>query len=138
MPVCTYVYVCTYVTKREKTGLRCTKYTCSYFSRYLHFCKSYWRSVSFVKFSMLFFLRGKNLNWKVHIHKKLLTSKTWKTGQILCADKTGFLMLGHIYVCTCIYLVINNCFIIYAICTYQQFILSTLSTKHSHAHHCLL
>ena len=55
--------------------------------RYLHFYKSYWRSVSFVRFSMLFCLRGKIFNWKVHLHKELLTFKTWKIGQILCAHK---------------------------------------------------
>ena len=62
----------------------------SYFSTYLQFCTSYWRSVSFVRLCMLFLPKRQNFNWKVHLHKKLLTFKIWKIGQILCACKPGF------------------------------------------------
>ena len=50
----------TYVTQHEKTGLTCTKYTCLYFSGYLPFWIRYSRSVSFIRFSMLFCLSGTN------------------------------------------------------------------------------
>ena len=73
----------TYVTRHEKIGLMCTKYTSSYYSTYIF-----------------------HLLCKLYIFCKLLKSPLCavlqlqlqipKSGQILCTYKTYFLMQGHI------------------------------------------
>ena len=99
----TYVcmYVCIYVTQHEKTGLMYTKYTYSCYSKYLPYCIRFSKSVTCMRFLINSCINGKNCVRFLCLHKKLFNFEIQKCGQILCAHKTHFLMLGHI--CSCIF-----------------------------------
>ena len=86
------------MTESAKTGLICTKYTYSFYHIYLFFCVGYTVSVSFIEFLRKFCVYNEIFDKVLCQEKELLNLKGSKLGQILCADKTGFRRLGHIYI----------------------------------------
>ena len=85
-----------FVTRHEKIGLMCTKYTALHYSTYLTFCVSYVFSVNCIKFSSGYWIIFKSFMDKLCSGTKLLNLELPKSGQILCAHKPYFLMPGHI------------------------------------------
>ena len=86
-----------YVTRHEKIGLVCTKYTPSHNSTYLTFSIRYMRYVNCMKFPIVCCTSNKSFTDKLCLTTKLWNFKVQKSGQILCAHKPYFLMPGHIY-----------------------------------------
>ena len=82
-------HACFRVMWHEKTGLMYTKYTYSYNTLYL---------VYSMRFPTKCYING------VFIQKVL----NQKCGQILCAHKPGFLMLGHIFVKNYVYVLTTS------------------------------
>ena len=86
-----------YVTRHEKTGLMYTKYTRSYYYKYLRYCIRYSQSVSCMRFLTNCCINAEKFVRLLCLHKKLFNFEIQKCGQISCAHKTHFLMPGHIY-----------------------------------------
>ena len=84
-----------YVTQHEKTRLMYTKYTYSYYSKYLPYCIRFSESVSCMRFLINSYINGENCGGLLCLHIKLFNFEIQKCGQILCAHKTHFLMPGH-------------------------------------------
>ena len=96
------IYICIfhvsiYVTQHEKTRLMYTKYTYSYYSKYLPYCIRFSESVSCMRFLINSYINGENCVGLLCLHIKLFNFEIQKCGQILCAHKTHFLMPGPIY-----------------------------------------
>ena len=83
------------VTRHEKTRLKYTKYTYSYYSMYLHYCTRFTKSVNCIRFPMNSFINGENCTGIPCVYMKLFNFENQKCGQIFCAHKPYFLMLGH-------------------------------------------
>ena len=81
----------------EKTGFMYTKYTCSYYCKYLPYCKRYSQYVSFMRFLTNCCINGEKFVRLLCLHKQLFYFEIQKCGLISCAHKTHFLMPGHIY-----------------------------------------
>ena len=60
-----------YVTRHEKTGLMYTKYTCSYYCKYLSYCIRYSLSVSSMRFLINDCINGKKFVRLLCLHIKL-------------------------------------------------------------------
>ena len=93
----TYIQMVTYVTRHEKIELMCTKYTPLHYSTSLTFCVRYTSSVNFIIFSITCYSTCKSFIDKLFLRTKLWNFEIQKGGQILCAHKPYFLMLGHIW-----------------------------------------
>ena len=93
---CSFSIAASYVTKHEKTGLMYTKYSYSFYGTYLLYFLRYKCFVICIRFLIKFYI-----NYRNFIRLVILSAKLWKfeiqtCGQILCAYKPYFLMLGHI------------------------------------------
>ena len=87
-----------FVTQHEKTGLMCTKYTNPHYSIYLTFRASCTSFVNCIKFPMVYYTSSKKFIDKLCLGTKVWNFKVQISGEILCARKPYFLILGHILI----------------------------------------
>ena len=83
-----------YVTRHEKIGLMCTKYTPLHYSTYLPFCVSYTCSVNCIKFSSSYWTICKSFIDKLCSGTKLWNFKVQKSGHTLCAHKPMYITMN--------------------------------------------
>ena len=83
-------HVAIFVTRHEKIGLMCTKYTSLGYSLYLTFCIRYTSSVSYIELPIVFCTSNTSFIGKICLYKKLHNFKVQKSAQILCAHKPYF------------------------------------------------